>query len=135
MHFLKKGTRNSFKINGMFKQIGVSSGYHWPNCQGIFFTIFNVLAWGEAFIKQQKGRDSLSGQVVTKLLTSLMGPLKHFFNPKTLFGLGNPNFGGVILLKLFNQSCGFRDIQGWFCLKMAVFQISNSKTVAQIRKF
>ena len=46
MHFLKKGPRNYFKTNGMFKQIGVSSGFHGPNCRGIFFTIFNVLAWG-----------------------------------------------------------------------------------------
>ena len=46
MHFLKKGPRNFFKTNGMFKQIGVSSGFHWPNCRGIFLTIFNVLVWG-----------------------------------------------------------------------------------------
>ena len=49
MHFLKKGPRNSFKTNGMFKQIGVSSGFHGPNCRGIFFTIFNVLAWGVSY--------------------------------------------------------------------------------------
>ena len=48
-----------------------------------------------------------------------------FLTPNTLFGLRNPNFGGVILLKLFNPSCGFRDIQDWFCTKMAVLDISN----------
>ena len=56
MHFLKKGPRNSFKTNGMFKQIGVSSGFHGPNCRGIFFTIFNVLAWGGCCLHFKVGK-------------------------------------------------------------------------------
>ena len=39
------------------------------------------------------------------------GPKKLFWAHKTLFGLRNPTFGGVILLKLFDLGHHFGDIQ------------------------
>ena len=61
------------------------------------------------------------------------GPLKIFLTPKTLFGLRNPNFGGVILLKLFDLSTGLgvRNYQNSnFWAKSA---LDISKTAAQLR--
>ena len=58
---------------------------------------------------------------------SFCGAPKNFFWPQTPYlALETLYFGGVILLKLFIPSCGFRDIQDWFCPKMAVLVISNS---------
>ena len=54
---------------------------------------------------------------------------------KTLFGLRNPNFGGVILLKLFDPSNGLEvgNVQNsHFWAKSA---LDISKTAAQIKKF
>ena len=48
-----------------------------------------------------------------KSIFSVLGGLKNFIlPPKTLFGLQNPTFGGVLLLKLFNPSYGFGVIDG-----------------------
>ena len=62
------------------------------------------------------------------------GPLKTFLTPKTLFGLRNPNFGGVILLKLFDLSIGL----GVGNVKNSHFRAKSalaiSKTIAQIKK-
>ena len=55
--------------------------------------------------------------------------------PKTLFGLRNPNFGGVILLKLFDPRIGLRVgtvKNSHFRAKSA---LAISKTIAQIKKF
>ena len=52
------------------------------------------------------------------------GPLKTFFwPPKPYLALEIPTLGGG---EFFNLSYGFRDSQGWFCPKMAIFDISNS---------
>ena len=52
--------------------------------------------------------------------------------PKTLFGLRNPNFVGVILLKLFEPSIGL----GVGKVKnRAKSGLAISKTIAQIKKF
>ena len=64
-----------------------------------------------------------------------MGPIKTFFDPKTLFGLRNPNFGGVILLKLLDPSngLGVGDVlKSHFWAKSAM---DNSKTATQIKEF
>ena len=47
----------------------------------------------------------------------LGGPKKFFLVQKTLFGLRNLIFGGVILLKLFDPSNGFGATDG----KIALF--------------
>ena len=64
-----------------------------------------------------------------------MGPIKTFFDPKTLFGLRNPNFGGVILLKLFDLSNGLgaRNYQNSHFWAKSVLDIS--KTAAWNKKF
>ena len=49
----------------------------------------------------------LTGSFLRKSIFFNLGATKNFFWPeKTLFGIRNPNFGGVILLKLFDPSNG-----------------------------
>ena len=55
---------------------------------------------------------------------------QNFF-PQTLFDLGNPTFGGIMLLILFDQSCLFWYFQGWLCKNNYI----ASKTIALIQKF
>ena len=43
------------------------------------------------------------------------GPLWYFLDPKTLDGIRNLTFGGVILLTFFDPSYGFRDFWGRWC--------------------
>ena len=58
----------------------------------------------------------------------------HFFSvlgdPKTLFSLKNPTFGGwgVIILELFNQSYGFRDCQGWLSQEIVIWPSMYDRT-------
>ena len=55
----------------------------------------------------------LTGSFLRKSIFFNLGATKNFFWPeKTLFGIRNPNFGGVILLKLFDPSYSFKAIQG-----------------------
>ena len=49
------------------------------------------------------------------------GPQKTFLSPKTLFGLRNPTFGGVILLKLFDPSYDFEVID----FEIAIFWLNK----------
>ena len=46
------------------------------------------------------------------------GPLWYFLDPKTLDGIRNLTFGGVILLTFFDPSYGFRDFWGRWCQNM-----------------
>ena len=55
--------------------------------------------------------------------------------PKTLNGLRNPNFGGVILLKLFNLSKGFRDSQSDFALKWLFLTFATPKPMLRSKSF
>ena len=50
-----------------------------------------------------------------KIKIIFWGPLWYFFDPKTLFGIRNLTFGGVILLTYFDLSYGFWDFQGCDC--------------------
>ena len=59
-----------------------------------------------------------SGFLRKSIFLILEGPWNFFWPPKTLFGLKNLTFGGVLLLKLFDPSYGFGDFQCWLCQKI-----------------
>ena len=56
----------------------------------------------------------------------VLWPKKIIWTPKTLFGLRNLTFWGVILLKLFYLSHGLGDFHCWLCQKIAVLLINYS---------
>ena len=67
---------------------------------------------------------------------SILGSPKKLFWPlKTLFGLRNLTFGGVILLKLFDPSIGFGDFQGWLCPKRAILTSVAPKPLLGSKSF
>ena len=67
-------------------------------------------------------RKNMDGPFLRKTVFFILwGPFNFFWTPKTLFGLRNPTFGGVIILTFFDPSNGLR-VGNYHFLKIQTYK-------------